>query len=277
MKSVKCMEEYDVKCDGEIYRRLIEPERYANITSVLSEICEEGSTLNEVATSNLKCFNETFSNTNCRLEKEDFIDSFREEVKLDEFTESIDFVPGRIYCMDMIKSGKCLEEYDMTCKGEEHRRLMRPERYANILSVLSEICEEGSTLNEVATSNLKCFNETFSNTNCLVEALNFIEPFKEDVPQDEFTGSTYYVPERIFCMAELHLLGCLLEDIARNCGLRARHATVEFLQRTSYAVDECPLESRETLLEDIDTFDLTEGQKSFAISELERMKISNEA
>ncbi|CAL1296982.1 unnamed protein product [Larinioides sclopetarius] len=180
-------------------------------------------------------------------------------------------------CPDMIKSGKCLEEYDMTCKGEEHRRLMRPERYANILSVLSEICEEGSTLNEVATSNLKCFNETFSNTNCLVEALNFIEPFKEDVPQDEFTGSTYYVPERIFCMAELHLLGCLLEDIARNCGLRARHATVEFLQRTSYAVDECPLESRETLLEDIDTFDLTEGQKSFAISELERMKISNEA
>ncbi|CAL1296981.1 unnamed protein product [Larinioides sclopetarius] len=180
-------------------------------------------------------------------------------------------------CLDMIESVKCLEEYDLKCAEQKQRRLMEPRRYANISSVLSEICEEGSPLNEVVTSNLKCFNETFSNTNCRLEKEDFLDSFKEDVTLDEFTESIGFVPERIHCIAELRLLGCLLEDISRNCGQRARNATVEFIQRTSFAVDKCPLESRETLLEDIDTFDLTEGQKTFAISEQERMKISDEA
>ncbi|CAL1296978.1 unnamed protein product [Larinioides sclopetarius] len=180
-------------------------------------------------------------------------------------------------CPDMAKSVKCLEEYDMTCTGEEHRRLMEPERYANIISVLSEICEEGSTLNEVAISNLKCFNETFSNTSCKLEREDFIDSSWVVVPFKNSTGYHSFLPERIYCIAELRLLACILENITRNCGLRVRDATLEFLQRTSFALDRCPLESRETLLEDIDTFDLTEGQKSFAISELERMKISDEA
>ncbi|GBN67736.1 hypothetical protein AVEN_39847-1 [Araneus ventricosus] len=129
----------------------------------------------------------------------------------------------------------------------------------------------------VATSNLKCFNETFSNTNCRQEADDFLEPYLEKLQLDEFTTSTYDIFKRVYCLSELRFLGCLVEDINRNCGIRARYATVEFLQRTSFADDLCPLESRETLLEDIDEFDLTEEQKTFAISELERMKISDEA
>ncbi|GBM15830.1 hypothetical protein AVEN_169787-1, partial [Araneus ventricosus] len=43
---------------------------------------------------------------------------------------------------------KCSEEYDMKCEGENHRRIADPEKYANIRSVLHEICEEGSALNE---------------------------------------------------------------------------------------------------------------------------------
>ncbi|GBN67733.1 hypothetical protein AVEN_39844-1 [Araneus ventricosus] len=78
-------------------------------------------------------------------------------------------------------------------------------------------------------------------------------------------------------LSELRFLGCLVEDINRNCGIRARHATVEFLQRASLADHMCPLQFRETLLEDIDEFDLTEEQKTFAISELERMKLLDEA
>ncbi|CAL1296979.1 unnamed protein product, partial [Larinioides sclopetarius] len=113
-------------------------------------------------------------------------------------------------CPDMAKSVKCLEEYDMTCTGEEHRRLMEPERYANIISVLSEICEEGSTLNEVAISNLKCFNETFSNTSCKLEREDFIDSSWVVVPFKNSTGYHSFLPERIYCIMNSNMWIILL-------------------------------------------------------------------
>ncbi|GBO33230.1 hypothetical protein AVEN_115882-1, partial [Araneus ventricosus] len=103
-------------------------------------------------------------------------------------------------CPDMLTYIKCSEEYDMKCEEEKHRRFADPERYANFRSVFGEICEEGSALNEVATNNLKCFNETFSNTNCRLDLLAFMDSFKEEVPLDEFATSTYDIPERVYCL-----------------------------------------------------------------------------
>ncbi|GBL99815.1 hypothetical protein AVEN_163819-1, partial [Araneus ventricosus] len=51
----------------------------------------------------------------------------------------------------------------------------------------------------VATSNLKCFNETFSNTNCRQEMDVFLNPYEKEVPLDEFT-TTHVIPERVHCL-----------------------------------------------------------------------------
>ncbi|GBN19939.1 hypothetical protein AVEN_33463-1 [Araneus ventricosus] len=127
----------------------------------------------------------------------------------------------------------------------------------------------------VATSNLKCFNETFGNTNCQQETDDFIEPYREEILLDEFT-TTHVIPQRVYCLSRILLAGCLLEDINRNCGIRARHGTLEYLHRSNFVNGTCPLSYRISLLPDIDKFNLTEEQKTFAISELERMKISDE-
>ncbi|GBM52220.1 hypothetical protein AVEN_213733-1 [Araneus ventricosus] len=78
------------------------------------------------------------------------------------------------------------------------------------------------------------------------------------------------------CRSRILLAGCLLEDINRNCGIRARHGTMEYLHRSNFVNGSCPLSYRISLLPGIDKFNLTEEQKTFAISELERMKISDE-
>ncbi|GBM52219.1 hypothetical protein AVEN_213732-1 [Araneus ventricosus] len=78
------------------------------------------------------------------------------------------------------------------------------------------------------------------------------------------------------CRSRILFAGCFLEDINRNCGIRARHATLEYLHRSNFVNGSCPLSYRITLLPDIDKFNLTEEQKTFAISKLERMKVSDE-
>ncbi|KAF8774744.1 hypothetical protein HNY73_017263 [Argiope bruennichi] len=163
----------------------------------------------------------------------------------------------------------------MKCEAEDNRIFANPERYVKLVDVFNEICEEGSVLNEVATGNLKCFNETFSHTNCEQERKTFLEPYEKEVPLDEFT-TTHVIPERVHCLSEILLANCLLEDITRNCGLRARYATVEYLQRSSFVDGSCPLSYRESLLPALDEFNLTEEQKTFAIAELERMSLSDD-
>ncbi|GBN12151.1 hypothetical protein AVEN_238461-1 [Araneus ventricosus] len=178
-------------------------------------------------------------------------------------------------CPELSSYIKCLRDYDMKCREEDKRIFKKPETSENLIALFDEICDEGSAFNEIATSNLKCFNETFSNTNCRQETDDFVKLYEKEIPVDEFITS-HVIPERVYCLSQILLAGCLLEDINRNCGIRVRHATLEYLHRSDFVDGSCPLSYRESLLPDIDEFNLTEEQKTFAISELERMKISDE-
>ncbi|GBO03823.1 hypothetical protein AVEN_183606-1 [Araneus ventricosus] len=119
----------------------------------------------------------------------------------------------------------------------------------------------------VLTVKLKCFNETFSNTNCPQESDDFLKPYRKEIPLDEFT-TTHVIPERVHCLSQILLINCLVGDITTNCGLRALTLTLEFLHRSAFVERYCPLSYRTGLLEDIDEFNLTEVQKRWAVAEL---------
>ncbi|GBN08064.1 hypothetical protein AVEN_244470-1 [Araneus ventricosus] len=177
-------------------------------------------------------------------------------------------------CRELSPYIECLRDYDMKCEKEKNR-YRKPEIYADTLDMFDELCAEGSILNEIATSNLECFNETFSNTNCKQESDDFLKPYREEVPLDEFT-TTHVIPERVSCLSMILQTNCILTDITRKCGIRARYMAVQYVHRSGYVDSFCPLSYRESLLPNIDEFNLTEEQKTFAIAELERMKISDD-
>ncbi|CAL1296969.1 unnamed protein product [Larinioides sclopetarius] len=161
----------------------------------------------------------------------------------------------------------------MQCKEEDRRRFSKPEKYDNVVAVFDEICEEGTVLNEIVTSNLKCFNETFSNTNCPQEIYAFSDSTEKKYRSAEPT-TTNLNDENTSCMSMILLANCIVKDVTIKCGIRARFMMSELVQRTHFIDSACPLSYRKSLLQFIDEFDLTEEQKIFATAELVRMEIS---
>ncbi|CAL1296973.1 unnamed protein product [Larinioides sclopetarius] len=178
-------------------------------------------------------------------------------------------------CPGLLSYTKCVTDYDIKCLKDDERRFKQLEKYENLYSFFDEVCKEGSALNEVVKTKLRCFNETFSNTNCNQEREDFLNPYETEIQLDEFT-TTHVIPERVHCLSEMLEAKCIVDDITKNCGLRAKRLIGEFYRRTELIDLSCPPHYREGLLEDIDEFNLTEDQKSFAISELLRMKVIDE-
>ncbi|CAL1296976.1 unnamed protein product [Larinioides sclopetarius] len=160
----------------------------------------------------------------------------------------------------------------MKCQEEDKRRFSQEQKYDDLYALFDGMCKEGTALNKVVTTQLKCFNETLSNTNCEQERKGFLKPYETEIQLDEFR-TTHVIPERVYCLSQILLVNCIVDDITRNCGLRPRLLTVELLRRYGFVDISCPLSYREGLLEDLDEFNLTENQKTFAIYELERLRI----
>ncbi|CAL1296971.1 unnamed protein product [Larinioides sclopetarius] len=179
-------------------------------------------------------------------------------------------------CPGLLSYIECERDHDIKCLNEDERRFKQLEKYENLYSLFDEVCKEGTALNEVVKTQLRCFNDTFSNTNCEKERKDFLKPYETEIPLDEFT-TTHVIPERVHCLSEMLQAKCIVDDITRNCGLRARYLISEFFRRTEFVDRSCPTHYREGLIEDIDEYNLTEDQKTFAIYELERMKAVDEA
>ncbi|GBL78312.1 hypothetical protein AVEN_82057-1 [Araneus ventricosus] len=80
---------------------------------------------------------------------------------------------------------RCIKEFQDDCGTDRVVFFETPEIFEATYDTFSEICEEGTLLNTVATENLKCFNETFGKTRCFEESDQFLEPFIKEVRENE--------------------------------------------------------------------------------------------
>ncbi|GBN93447.1 hypothetical protein AVEN_162748-1, partial [Araneus ventricosus] len=76
--------------------------------------------------------------------------------------------------------------YQDSCDSEKKEIFKTPDLFEAAYSTISDLCEEGTSLNTVAIENLECFNDTLSETNCRKESYDAIEPYWEE--QENKTG-----------------------------------------------------------------------------------------
>ncbi|GBO33485.1 hypothetical protein AVEN_55548-1, partial [Araneus ventricosus] len=91
---------------------------------------------------------------------------------------------------------RCAKEYQDECGTGRITLFRSRDLFEGTYNTISDVCEEGTLLNSVATENLKCFNETFGKTKCRQEAVEFVDPLVKRVREDE----EYEYTISLFCL-----------------------------------------------------------------------------
>ncbi|CAL1296998.1 unnamed protein product [Larinioides sclopetarius] len=162
------------------------------------------------------------------------------------------------YCVEMKSHLRCLKEWQDEC-GQEYRVVFfeTTEIFEATYNILTEICEEGTLLNTVATENLKCVNKTFSRTRCHEEAEEIVEPFIKRVREnEEFKHSL-----SVFCLRSALVTDCALRAMSDNCGKTLEDAALETLYRSKYLKHACIEMDARSDLDALDNLDLSEDKK----------------
>ncbi|CAL1296995.1 unnamed protein product [Larinioides sclopetarius] len=153
---------------------------------------------------------------------------------------------------------RCLKEWQDEC-GQEYRVVFfgTTEIFQANYDTLTEICEEGTLLNAVATENLKCVNETFSRTRCHEEAGEVVESFIKRVRENE----EFEHPLSVFCLRSTLVSECVLRAISDNCGHFAGEMVLEALRRSQAIENDCSVRGAQLVLDELDNLDLSDYQK----------------
>ncbi|GFQ94534.1 uncharacterized protein TNCT_549541 [Trichonephila clavata] len=166
-------------------------------------------------------------------------------------------------CPEIPEYAKCLREYDLSCPGDDDEKFFTDEEYASVHDLFTELCFPESLLHKVVAENIKCFNETFKNTMCVVDIGPLIEPYTEP--------ESYKMPDRIKCLRDVFVGSCLATDISKNCDSAAKDAAVEILRRSHYVQEFCTVENAKELLDEMDDFKLKEESKELVIIALRKL------
>ncbi|KAF8774752.1 hypothetical protein HNY73_017271 [Argiope bruennichi] len=185
------------------------------------------------------------------------------------------FIPTEIstynrLCPQLTAFFKCLKSFQDKC--DEHIFDSKAE-YEGMYGAFSDLCEEGTFLNTVATANLRCFNDTFSTTDCPEKMKAITGPYRSSIDETE-NEDDYRLPIEVMCLQDILESDCLAADIGKNCGQAALEATLEFFRRTFYVEDTCGVENSKHVLKSLDMYKLDEEQKELVIATLEKIIIS---
>ncbi|CAL1301234.1 unnamed protein product [Larinioides sclopetarius] len=168
---------------------------------------------------------------------------------------------------------RCLKDFQDKCDPESSHIFASEEEYNGMYGVFSEVCEEGTFLNRIATENLRCFNQTFQTTSCPEKMKAITGPYRSPRVNTE-DEDDYTLPIDIMCLQDILESNCIAADIGKNCGKEALEATMEFFRRTFYIQETCGKRNAETLLRGVDAFNLDQEQKAIVIATLESVIIS---
>ncbi|GBN92130.1 hypothetical protein AVEN_240042-1 [Araneus ventricosus] len=160
-------------------------------------------------------------------------------------------------CVETKSYLRCAKEYRDEC-GKDGRILFRsPGLFDDTYNTVSDVCEEGTLLNSVATENLKCFNETFGKTKCRQGAAEFVEPLERRIRENEELEYTF----SFLCLRETHTTDCVLRALSDNCGKLVEEASLEFVRRSKSLEYACSVRGAQSVLDELENFDLSEDKK----------------
>ncbi|GBM90963.1 hypothetical protein AVEN_275245-1 [Araneus ventricosus] len=171
------------------------------------------------------------------------------------------------YCVAMKSHLRCIKEFQDDCGTDRVVFFETPEIFEATYDTFSEICEEGTLLNTVATENLKCFNETFGKTRCHEESDQFLEPFIKEVRENEELEPKFSYS----CLKSALVYDCVLSAISDNCGQLVGEAALEVLRRSKTLENACSVRGAKSVLDELDNLDLSEGKKRSLTQLLEKL------
>ncbi|GFR31029.1 uncharacterized protein TNCT_471051, partial [Trichonephila clavata] len=172
-------------------------------------------------------------------------------------------------CPQLLDYIKCLKEYEDTCK-DANLNFFTKEEYEGMVSAFSELCNPESLLNAVVVDHLQCLNDTFSNTLCVEESevslTDYKEPISDKPIEEEFT-----IPSHVYCLRDILITSCIVNDISKNCGELMKDATIEILRGSFYLQQSCSFSDAKRLLEQMDDFELKQSIKDYIIGVLSKL------
>ncbi|GBN64969.1 hypothetical protein AVEN_179150-1 [Araneus ventricosus] len=160
-------------------------------------------------------------------------------------------------CVETKSYFRCINEFQVKCGMERMEVFPTPDLFEDTYGTISEICEEGTLLNTIVTDNLKCFNETFGKTKCREEADEFVEPLVRRIRENE--GIAYKLSS--FCLEEVLISECALHAVSENCGKLLEETTLEIIRRLKTLDYGCSVREAQSVLDELDTLDLSEDKK----------------
>ncbi|CAL1296988.1 unnamed protein product [Larinioides sclopetarius] len=101
---LRCTKDYQDECGTKLITLYHSPGIFEASYNTISDACEDGTLLNLVATENLKCFNETFGKTNCRVEAGVFVEPIMKREREDE---NYEYTFG-LFCLDETHATDCV-------------------------------------------------------------------------------------------------------------------------------------------------------------------------
>ncbi|GIY59276.1 uncharacterized protein CDAR_258341 [Caerostris darwini] len=165
-------------------------------------------------------------------------------------------------CPELKNYVLCLKEYQDTCVTENKVIFDREEIYHSIYNLFSELCDEGTVLNAVVTENLRCFNRTFSSTRCF-ESTNEVVSSYVSSKASALEGESHYNSVQFQCLKDILDVGCVIEDIYKNCGALAKVATLEFIHRSYFFEYSCSANDAKLIIRRINNYEMSEDQLEF--------------
>ncbi|CAL1296987.1 unnamed protein product [Larinioides sclopetarius] len=164
-------------------------------------------------------------------------------------------------CVETKSYLRCTKNWQDTCGTQLIVLFQEPDLFEAGYNTVSEICEEGTLLNTVATENLKCFNETFGKTRCSEEAEEFLEPLMKRREDEEYVVEENGYIFISMCLREVHITECVLRALSLNCGKLVEEAMREVIRRIKSLEYSCSVEDAQAVLEKLNNLDLIEDKK----------------
>ncbi|GBM90966.1 hypothetical protein AVEN_275247-1 [Araneus ventricosus] len=171
------------------------------------------------------------------------------------------------HCVETKSYFRCINEYQVECGTKRMDIFPTPELFEDTYDIVSEICEEGTLFNTIVTDHLKCFNETFGKTKCREGAEEFVEPLVRRIRESE--GIEYTLS--IFCLEEALTTECALHALSENCGKLLEETTLGIIRRLKSLEYACSKRGAQSVLDELDTLDLSEDRKKTVVLLLEKL------
>ncbi|GBN18148.1 hypothetical protein AVEN_216580-1, partial [Araneus ventricosus] len=112
------------------------------------------------------------------------------------------------------------------------------------------------------SENLRCLNRTFSNTRCGEDTYGILNTYRKSIKSSPDEEILYSFVE-LHCLRDILNVGCIIEDIAKNCGNLAKQAAMEFIRGSYFIEYSCSADDAKLLLRNVHRYNLEEDQREY--------------